>query len=222
VQAGMEALAQKLAASKGAKIEEMRKEVTVFMASLMNPLEDFKSGLSSELEFDAAVLKIIKDQTGVDLTTREWNEIWSHTNPSYDQFSKVLNDAIEFNKQPNQKVVFVSYTNPKDMRHLRSELAKNNVPFEVKDNHISAIDGITIHTTYYHKQTKEQLIENVIKENNPKNTNLLFASIPDIQYVKSVKSFSPFVDKLKVIEWDKKSSLSDVLNDRVKMGPALN
>lgn len=153
-------------------IAEISKSLTDNMKDIGAVIEQFKLGAIDEPTFNQNLSAALEKATGIKLSDQEIDEAWKAGLPEGKSFEALLKQAIEFNKQPNQQLVFISATNPKDMRHLQWELHCLNIPCSHGDNFsIKSIDGISIHSTYVAKKTKAQLIETVIKD--IKNTNSL-------------------------------------------------
>jgi hypothetical protein len=104
-----------------------------------------------------------------------------------------------------QHIVLVSYTNPKDMKHLVAELRANHVPCTLDpiSGELKKIGEQPLFTTYSAKKTKEQLILEIIQGYAPKPVDPSIPSFfppaprPDIKYVRGIRgSTDPLVKAL--------------------------
>ena len=134
------------------------------VAYRLNPeIERFKMGDLTEDRFDELFISELKKETGVELTPIEFNEDWNEMNPLFAVYANLLAEAIAYNKQLNQKMVFVSYSNPKDIRNLIKQLKEKGVPYQVdKDDNLIEIAGIEVHLSYVKRQPKSGLIAGVV------------------------------------------------------------
>lgn len=130
----------------------------------MNLINDFKLGKMTENEFNEKMIAVLETATGVKLSTVEFDSAWNAMLPTFNQFEALLNEAITFNKQPGQKIIFISFTNPKDIRHLVEQLKTNKIAYKTDGDQLTEIDGIKLLTTYAYKKSKAELIEVATKE----------------------------------------------------------
>lgn len=146
-----------------AVIANVKASILNVVKQTTNIVTDVKHGTYNETGFTTKMIAALEQETGVKISFEEFDQAWNAMNPSYQQFQELLNLMIQHNQQPNQQVVFISFTNPKDMRHLNEELEKNHQPYQLENGELAEIGGIKLYTTYTRKQTKAQLIEDVIK-----------------------------------------------------------
>lgn len=139
--------------------QEIGRAIGGVLGSKMNLINDLKLGKISESDFDSQMISALEQATEVKLSTDEFNTAWSALCPVYSQFSLLLNEVIDFNNKPGHKVIFISYTNPKDIRHLIEQLKINNVAYKTKDDELIEIAGIKLLTTYGSRKTKAELID---------------------------------------------------------------
>lgn len=184
--------------------EEIGKAVAGVLHKNMDKLNDFKHGVMNENDFTGYMISQLEAATSVRLTNKEFDDAWNSMNPKFQQFKDELLAVAAFNRIPGHRVIFISATNPKDIRHLVSELESNKIDYKVVDECLVEIDGIKLHTTYAARQTKAQLIEHVIKSQStkPSSTSSLSCSLgalmsstqlsepepTDIKYVRGVNN----------------------------------
>lgn len=204
-------------------------------------IEKFKQGLLSEDEFNKTFIEAIWTQSGIKITVNEFDSVWDAMNPPFTDFKQALDTALAFHNQEHQQLILISYTNPKDIRHLVNQLQMNNIPHEIdKNGNLSEISGIQLHTTYANKNTKSDLIKNVIialrQSESQGNKFFSDANLPspldDIKYIHGVndiefetlrKDFDDTTSSVQVIAekfrvdsilWNKKSvSMAKILNE---------
>jgi hypothetical protein len=161
----------------------------------MNAIEKFKQGSLTEVEFDALMVQAYCDEFQTELsggafTADDFNTAWNAMNPDYDLFAGALASAAVFNKQKDCKLIFISYTNPKDMRHLQSQLHEHGIPCEFDHGQqLRSINGITLHTTYVKNCNKADLITAVVNDLMVAKGPGLFAGNEgkvDIKYIHGV------------------------------------
>lgn len=134
------------------KLEQARECIKSILPGLQSSINHFKLGLQSEADFDETICKAFS------ISSSQLNVVWDAMNPSYEQFKDKLEDAAK------HKLVFISFSNPKDMRHLREQLLQNKVPIKLDgDGLLIEISGIPIYWTYAMKLSKDKLIEYVIQ-----------------------------------------------------------
>ncbi len=150
-------------------------------------LSSFKTGSMSEEEFTNIMIKRINESTNVKLTTEQFDTAWNAMNPTVAEFSPLLGEVIRENTG-EQQIVFVSYTNPKDMRHLRQMLDSAGIKYTLDENNeLNSIDGVPLHLSYATKRPKGDLILHVIQKMTPAPSSAMFTSAPlDIKYVRSI------------------------------------
>src|SRR3990167_1090980 len=142
---------------------EIAKSIGIVLQQSMKLIDDFKRGTLNETDFTEKMIASLKNATDIELTTDEFDQAWSAMCPKLEQFEPLLKQAIEYNS-PNQQIIFISFTNPKDIRHLAGELAKSNISYKIENDQLVEIGGIQLFTTYHSKQTKAELIETTIKK----------------------------------------------------------
>jgi len=157
-----------------------------------NDLTSFKQGEISEEQFTDRMITRVRQNTGVFIDYETFDRAWNEMNPSYSDFSSRMSDAIKENNA-DQQVVFISSTNPKDMKHLEEQLKRNGMKYGVDAlGNINNIAGIPLYLTYVAKLTKANLIEQVIREKQPSDAHGVkffdqSAPLPvDIKYVRGV------------------------------------
>lgn len=153
-------IAEKKASSD---LEEIGKSIGAVMQANMSLINQFKLGKVSEEDFNEQMIALLEKATNVKLTVDEFDGAWNTMNPVFKQYELALQQAIQYNKQPNQQIIFISFTNPKDIRFLMKQLDENNINYKVENGQLSEIAGIKLLTTYHEKKSKEDLIEDVIK-----------------------------------------------------------
>ena len=128
-------------------------------------LDQFKLGLKSEDAFAGLMISKIKETTGVELTRANFNKAWNAMNPSFSEFIPLLSDVIREHRD-DQKMVFVSYTNPIDIGQLIRELDLNGMPYSRDDTsgQLNSIGGIPLYLSYSERKSKADLILNIISE----------------------------------------------------------
>ncbi|VVC75929.1 hypothetical protein AQUSIP_12300 [Aquicella siphonis] len=143
--------------------DETGKAVAMVLHQNLNIINDFKHGKMNEADFTNHMLGKLEQATGIRLSTEEFDASWNAMNPKYQDFKGLLSQVSAYNRQPGQRAIFISFTNPKDIKHLIHELHVNQVGHRVVDGCLLEIEGIELHTTYAVRQTKAELIESVIK-----------------------------------------------------------
>jgi len=161
---------------RGTQLETNNSISTVIQQN-MHLINNFKLGTLDEKEFTEQIINALKKVTTIELSIDEFNNAWNAMNPSFDQFQALLKQAIEYNKQPNQQVIFISFSNPKDIRNITNELEKNQQQYKVVNDQLVEIGGIELHTTYAVKKNKAELIESIIKRLNSKSLSPLANSM---------------------------------------------
>lgn len=156
----------------------------------LKDLSDFKQGVISEEEFTKKIIIRIKEATQVELTLEQFDTAWNAMNPAFSEFASLLEELLAWNRG-EQKIVLISYTNPKDMRHLKSELEAANIKHTVDENNeLNSIEGMPLHLSYVAKTSKADLILQVIKQLAPPTSVTMFASASqsphNIKYVHSI------------------------------------
>lgn len=122
--------------------------------------------------------------------------------PTFDQYEALLNEAIAFNNQAGQHIIFISFTNPKDIRYLTEQLKINGIPHKTDGEQLTEIAGIKLLTTYAAQQEKAELIVTAVKELRLKpiargtlaasmsavfnRNNDELRELPDIKYIRAV------------------------------------
>lgn len=159
-------------------------------ADTYKDLSDFKEGTISEETFTANMITRIKDATTVELTPEQFDTAWNAMNPAFAEFSASLGEVLRENRG-DQKIILISYTNSKDMRHLRNELDAAGTKYTLDENgEFSSIEGMPLHLSYTAKKTKADLILQVIQQMVRPPSVTLFGSAPqsqdDIKYVRSI------------------------------------
>lgn len=131
-------------------------------------IKAFKEGQLTEAAFDEWMVKAHCDEFQAELkdkafTADDFNAAWNAMNPLYADFAGELGVASDFHRTKDCELVFISYTNLKDTRHLVEQLALHNIPYQFDNNQqLSGINGIPLHTTYTKQCTKAALITNVV------------------------------------------------------------
>jgi hypothetical protein len=146
---------------------EIGKSIGRVLQQNMKLLNDFKIGKLNEKDFTEQMIDVLEKATEVKPTLQEFDHAWNAMNPKFEQFETLLKQAVEYNSQPQQQVVFISYTNPIDTKNL-IELESKKQSYRVVDDQLVEICGIQLHTTYATQQTKAELIETTIKRLNTK------------------------------------------------------
>lgn len=160
IQAFTVLIAKKKASSD---LAEIGKSIGAVMQANMSLINQFKLGKVSEEDFNEQMIALLEKATNVKLTVDEFDGAWNTMNPVFKQYELALQQAIQYNKQPDQQIIFISFTNPKDIRFLMKQLDENNINYKVENGQLSEIAGIKLLTTYHEKKSKEDLIEDVIK-----------------------------------------------------------
>ncbi len=134
-----------------------------------NAVNQFKLGQISEEHFNQLMLSELEQATGVRLTVEAFDEAWHSMNPHYSQFESKLTMLRLHHHGNGENVVLISFTNPKDMRFLAAQLKQHEVPHQLENGELIAIDGIKLVTTYLQQKTKAELIEGIIKQHQRKS-----------------------------------------------------
>lgn len=132
-------------------------------AETQQRLDKFKLGLKTEEEFTSEMILKIKEATGVELTRENFDKAWNAMNPNFSEFSPLLSEVLR-EHHDDQKMIFISYTNPKDMRHLIKQLDEHKIIYTCDANgNINSIQGVSLYLTYVEKKSKADLILEVIQ-----------------------------------------------------------
>lgn len=149
---------------KNPKIAPQAKDlIGKYLVTVQSTLNKFKLGQMNEKDFDEEMISIFKTVTETEISVDEFNNVWSKMQPSFADFETSLKTVTDYHSVSNQKIIFISFTNPKDIEHLKKELESNNQLFDIKDNKIF-INEIELRCTYLEKKSKAKLIEEIIKE----------------------------------------------------------
>jgi len=162
-------------------------------------LNDFKVGKITEQLFINKAIAAVKTNLGVELLGEEFKAAWRAGCPTYANFKDRLAAAIMFNAEPQQKMVLISFTNPIDMEHLREELEKNALSFNIdpETGSLTKIGGMDLYLTYETKKSKAQLITEVIQNLGASKVeptsattfaevSMVSTATPEILYIKGV------------------------------------
>jgi hypothetical protein len=164
-------------------------------------LDQFRLGFKREEEIIIEMISKIRESTGKQLSIDEFNMAWNAMNPTFSEFASVLSEIVR-EHHDDHKMVFVSYTNPKDMRHLTTELDSNSVPYtrDKASGEINSICGIPLYLTYLAKKSKADLILQVIHQQTASRSfsnrgDSFFeqepaspSEAPDIKYIRCIRS----------------------------------
>ncbi|CAM4422590.1 MAG: hypothetical protein LEGION0398_MBIBDBAK_00397 [Legionellaceae bacterium] len=168
--------------------EEVTKKTHLLLKELMPLINDFKQGKIEEDSFDSKFIETFKNQTQIELSIEQLNAIWNSINPTYDKYKIALEQAIEFNKTGN-KLIFITYSNQKDINFFKNQLMQNHIEYKVKKvtevtevteeqgnsiEVLTEIDGIEIFSTHTQKTNKANLLEEIFNDlrNRYPNTDL--------------------------------------------------
>lgn len=149
-------------------LADIGRSIGIVLQQNIKLIDDFKRILN-EADFTKKMIDSLKNATDIELTINEFDQAWNAMSPKLEQFETLLKQAIEYNNLPKQQVIFISFTNPKDIRHLVNELQKSNIEYKIEKDQLVEIGGIQLFTTYGSKQTKAELIETTIKKLNTKS-----------------------------------------------------
>ena len=190
---------------------EVGKEIGGVLQTRLNLINEFKLGKIKESDFDEQMISALEQATGIKLTVDEFNAAWNAMLPDFAQFASLLNEAIDFNNLTGQKIIFISFTNPKDIRHLVEQFKANSIVCKLDGELLTEIAGIRLLTTYATQKSKAELIETALKEfrSNPAEQGTLAASMSavfnidqyrplesqDIKYVRGVNDIKDLVLK---------------------------
>ena len=127
-------------------------------------LDMFKQGMKSEEDFTLEMIAKIKEETGVELSVDDFDKAWDAMNPDFADFSPVLLDILNQNLD-SQKIVFVSYTNVKDMKHLIKELDAHGMAYtrDKINGELNSIGGVSLYLSYSEKKSKAEIILQIVK-----------------------------------------------------------
>jgi len=172
---------------------EIGKAIGIVLQQNVNLINNFKLGKLDESDFTQQMIDALRKATGVELTISEFDHSWNEMNPQFNQFGALLAQATEYNSQPNQQIIFISFTNPKDIRNLIKELESNQQHYQVANDQLVEICGIQLYTTYTMQQNKAELIESTIKKLNtkmPYQSNLV-NSISNVLSIEQARASEP-------------------------------
>jgi len=158
---------------------------------MQSDLAEFKQGNMSENDFTQGTISKIENVTNIKLTKEQFDTAWNKMNPTHQEFSPFLNMLRDWH-QGDQKIILISYTNPKDMRYLKSQLDEAKIEYTLDENsQLNRIAGMPLHLSYTAKKTKAELIELALQQVLAPPSATLFGSAPqqrsDIKYIRSVK-----------------------------------
>jgi len=142
---------------------EISKSIGRVLHENMELINHFKIGKLNEIQFTTKMITALKNATGVELAVAEFNDAWNAMNKTFEQFEGLLKEAIEYNKLPKKQIIFISFTNPKDLRHLEGELKKGGISYSTREGYLVEIGGIQLMTTCLAQKTKAELIESTIR-----------------------------------------------------------
>lgn len=118
--------------------------------------EQFRQGAIAEDEFVNAMCFKIKEATNFEISKQDFYAAWNKMNPTYSDFSSILTEVVEASQ--HYRIVFISNTNPIDIKHLITELRRNSVPHTVDANRLTSIYNIPVYFTCVEKKSKADLI----------------------------------------------------------------
>ncbi|MDQ8039345.1 MAG: hypothetical protein REH83_02950 [Rickettsiella sp.] len=129
-------------------------------------LDKFNLGEITEKEFTEKMLVALQKETNVLLTFEEFDSAWSAMYSEFATYRTFLEEASYYNKQTQHQLIFISYTNPKDIRNITNQLSMHNIPHQFENNILSEIDGMPIYMSYVAKQNKTKLLASTIQAVN--------------------------------------------------------
>lgn len=191
---------KKKVANLAINLQEIGQSIGGVLERNKHLINNFKLGKLDEKDFTEQMIHELKKATTIEIDIHEFDDAWNAMNPKFEEFAALLKQAIEYHQK--QQIVFISFTNPKDIRHLIKELEKNKQDYKVVNDQLIEIAGIPLYTTYAVNQNKTELIETTIKKFAGKSlqstlaksmTNLLNlekdqASELDIKYIRCVNN----------------------------------
>jgi hypothetical protein len=98
--------------------------------------------------------------------------------PEFKYYEEVLRQVIREHRRPNQEVILVSATNPKDMDKIFSQMVANDIgvegPFEDNSHHLA---GMPLFLSYLFLQDKVTLVRNQVSRLRPPSVSSLVESL---------------------------------------------
>lgn len=137
-------------------------KIDQFYYHFIYELQKLNSGRINEQQFIRRIIKQLYRDSGVELKSWEFVRAWSAIKPEFDEFSSFLQEAVAYHCQPDREVIFIAFTNAREMAYLKDVLWKNHQDYKEVDGQLSEICGIPLYTTYTQQQSADKLFESII------------------------------------------------------------
>jgi len=188
-----------LAQSKGSKLTPQA--LGGIIQSNMDLINALKEGKKTEAAFIADMTEAL----GFEMSADEFKQAWKAMLPDFSVVKPKLEQAIAFNSQLGNQIIFISFTNPIDIGFIKQMMDANKVGcFLNLGKTVNLIAGIPLYTTYSLKQTKSDMLAQVVNE--------LRANYPkaDLAYIKGVNKID---DKTLKSDFDQTSEQLDKVTE---------
>lgn len=192
-------------------------------------LDSFKLGTATEEKFIEGMLEAIANTENAQRITKEqFLDAWKLTQPVYEEFKENLNKAIDWAKNKNNQLVFMSATNSLDMKALQKQLEIGKIDVKIGtegEGDIIEIDGIKLLKTNTEKKDKATLIINALLDAPVnaeigviigKNENVIDCLRKEYDRFTEVMTESSKENSIKIIEFSPQESLMDCLEHKIK------
>lgn len=121
-------------------------------------ISDMNCGRINAHQFTEHMIVQLSKMTNVTFNHLEFDAAWNTMYPTFSDFKDSLQSAIDYNTQPDQRIIFMALTNSKDMTHLVGELSKHKLIHKESNGYLDEIMGISIYLTYSRRKTGAELL----------------------------------------------------------------
>ena len=127
----------------------------------------FKMGFMAEEIFDQRMIDSFAEKLGIQLSIEEFNQIWQATNPTFSEIQPLLSqiDAQELQRN-GYSMVFLAYTNRKDMRRLHEELQQHDQAYVSVNGDLIGFAGVPLACSFMKQNSTLEMLQEVTTENS--------------------------------------------------------
>lgn len=138
-------------------------------------LEKLKMGNATENEFiDFMITKLTEISSKTNITSENFTLAWNSMNASFEEFKTRLQEVISLQAEGHE-IVFVSYTNPLDIKAFEQELSKGEISFETTEaGALQSVDGIRMLLSYVEKKSRLEMLCALVAPNTSQKAPTLF------------------------------------------------
>lgn len=125
----------------------------------------FKMGFMKESIFDQLMIDYFIKKLDITLTIEEFNQIWQATNPSFPDIQPWLTQIdVQKMRRNGYRFEFMTYSNPKDMRHLLEELQKYDQAYVLAQGDLIGFAGLPLACSFVKQKSTEEMLRDLINE----------------------------------------------------------